>query len=251
VTTQTTLVGTPTLPRVNLLPPEIAEARTLRQLRVGAGGAVVLAFVAVGGLYMQAHSGVSGAQSALDAANAKTASLTAQQRQLQKQTSIKDTVASAQATLATALAPQVLWSHYLQDMSVALAGNYWFTTLTLASGSPATAAAAAAPTAPTPATDPSAIGSFSAQGKAVSHRDVSTLLASLAKERGLSHPLFTSSAEDATPIVGTQTRLVTFTVQASVDDTLKPQATSVAPAGSTTAGSAAGSAPTSTTPAGH
>jgi Tfp pilus assembly protein PilN len=244
VTTQTTtVVGTPTLPRVNLLPPEIGEARALRQLRVGAGGAVVLAVVAVGGLYMHAHSGVAGAQSALTAASAKTGQLTAQQRDLQKQTAIKDTVASAQATLATALAPQILWSHYLQDMSVALAGNYWFTALAFNSGVAATAAGAS------PISDSAAIGSFSAQGKAVSHRDVSTLLASLAKERGLSHPLFTSSAEDASTVTGTQTRLVTFSVQASVDDTLKPRA--VTPAATATT-PAAGATPTSTTtPAGH
>jgi Tfp pilus assembly protein PilN len=248
MTTQTTLVGTPTMPRVNLLPPEIAEARALRQLRLAAGGAVVLAVVGVGGLYVNAHSGVAGAQSALTAATAKTGQLTAQQRTLQQQTAIKDTVASAQATLASALAPQILWSHYLQDMSVALAGNYWFTTLTLSSGSAAGTAGAAA----SPVSDPSAIGAFSAQGKAVSHRDVSTLLASLAKERGLSHPLFTSSAEDASPVTGTQTRLVTFSVVASVDDTLKPQATTASTTASTTATPAAGTTPTSTTtPAGH
>ena len=240
MTTQTTtIVGTPTLPRVNLLPPEIAEARTLKQYRLGAGGAVVLAFVAVGGLYMNAHSGVAGAKSSLDAATQKTASLTSTQRSLQQQTSIKDTVASAQATLASALAPQILWSHYLQDMSVALAGNYWFTNLALNSGS---TAAAAAGTAASPVTDPSAIGTLTLQGKAVSHRDVATLLASLAKERGLSHPLFTSSVEDSDTVTGTTTRLVTFSVGANVDESLKPTATTPATPATPT---------TTTTPAGH
>jgi Tfp pilus assembly protein PilN len=197
---------------------------------------------------------VAGAKSALNASTAKTGQLTAQQSELQKQTSIKDTVASAQATLASALAPQILWSHYLQDMSVALAGNYWFTGLALSSGTGATGPAAAQVV--TPGADAAAIGTFTAQGKAVSHRDVSKLLASLETERGLSHPLFTSSAEDTTPITGTTTRLVTFSVQASVDDTLKPQAsasakTGGAAAGGTTAAPAAGSTPTSTTPAGH
>ncbi|BEP16047.1 hypothetical protein acdb102_43580 [Acidothermaceae bacterium B102] len=234
MTTQTTIVGTPTLPRVNLLPPEIAEARILKQYRVGAAGAVVLAFLAVGGLYMNAHSGVAGAQSALNASTAKTGQLTSQQRVLTQQTSIKDTVASAQATLATALSPEILWSHYLQDMSVALAGNYWFTSLALASGGGAAA---------TPLADGTAVGSVTIQGKAVTHNDVSALLGALANEKGLSHPVFTSSAEDSSPVSGTATRLVTFGVQVSVDDPQKPKvAATVAPTAAT---------PTTTTPAGH
>jgi Tfp pilus assembly protein PilN len=258
MTTQTTVVGTPMLPRVNLLPPEIAEARTLRQLRLGAGGAVVLAVVGVAGLYMHAHSGVAGAQASLHAATLKTGQLTTEQAGLKKQTQIKDTVASAQTTLATALAPQILWSHYLQDMSVALAGNYWFTTLTLNEGTGVAGATVAVGAAPG---DPVPIGNFTAQGKAVTHQDVSFLLRALGKERGISNPVFTSSAEDAQVVTGTHTRLVTFTVQAAVTDTLKPQATAItstptgapAAAGSTTAAApAAGSTPTSTTtPAGH
>jgi Tfp pilus assembly protein PilN len=247
MTTQTTVVGTPTLPRVNLLPPEIAEARTLQQFRLGAGGAVVLAFLAVGGLYVQAHGKVAGAQSALDASTAQTGRLTTQQTQLQGVTGIKNQVVSAQATLSSALAPQILWSHYLQDMSVALAGNYWFTNLALSSGGTA-ATSASANTAASPLSDGTAIGGVLITGKAVTHNDVAKLLAALAKEKGLSHPVFTSSAEDSSPLTGTTTRLVTFSVSASVDASGKP--TAVTPT-SATAVTGTGSSPTTTTPAGH
>jgi hypothetical protein len=56
--------------------------------------------------------------------------------------------------------------------------------------------------------------------------------------------VFTSSAEDAAPIGGTNVRLVTFSVSASVDASGKP--TAVTPLATAT-----GSTPTTTTPAGH
>ncbi|MDX6229029.1 MAG: type pilus assembly protein PilN [Frankiales bacterium] len=221
MTTQTTVVGTPTLPRVNLLPPEIAEARTLQQYRLGAAGAVVLAALAVGAVYYQGHGGVATAQSALDASTSKTAALNAQLSSLQNVTQVKNQVLSAKATLNSALSPQILWSHYLQDMSVSLAGNYWFTGMAMTSSA---GPAAGAATAASPLADPAAIGSITLTGSAVSHYDVADLLRALAKEKGLSDkPVVTSSAKAATAIAGNS--LVTFSVTESVDSNGRPSAT--------------------------
>jgi Tfp pilus assembly protein PilN len=242
MTTQTTIVGTPTLPRVNLLPPEIAEARALKQIRLAAGGMVVLAFVGVGGLYVHAHGAVAGAQTALDASTAKTSSLTKQQNELSSVTQVKNQVLTAQTTLSSALAPEILWSHYLQDMSVALAGNYWFTTMAMTT-SGAAAATSAAPVAASPLTDADAVGTLTIAGKAVTHNDVAQLLAALDKEKGLSHAAFTSSSEDSTPVTGTTVHLVTFGLTSDVDASGKP--TPVAPSTTST------TTPTTTTPAGN
>lgn len=219
MTTQTTVVGTPTLPRVNLLPPEIAEARTLQQYRIGAVGAVVLAAIGVGALYYHDHGGVASAQSALDAANTKTSSLNATLAtgSLQNVTKVKNAVASAQNTLATALAPQVIWSKYLQDMSVSLPVNAWFNTMVMTSG------AGAAP-AGTALADNSAVATISVTGTAVSHYDVADLLNSLAIEQGLSNaPVVTSSAKDTGG--NGLPPLVKFTVTETVDANGRPTAT--------------------------
>jgi len=77
------------------------------------------------------------------------------------------------------------------------------------------------------------------------------LLASLANEHGLSHPIFTSSAEDPAAVEGTKTHLVTYTVQASVDDSQKPAPLAAPAAATSTAGSSTAATPTTTTPAGH
>jgi Tfp pilus assembly protein PilN len=222
MTTQTTIVGTPTLPRVNLLPPEIAEARTLKQYRLGAAGAVVLTAVGVGVFYFQAHGGVATAQSSLDASNTKTAQLNAQlaTASYQNVTRVKNELQSAKDTLASALAPQVIWSKYLQDMSVSLVGNYWFATMVMtASGT----AAAAAPAATTPLGDGSAIGTIVLTGTAVSHNDVADLLRSLAKQQGLSaKPIVSSSAKDES--TSGLPPLVKFTVNQTVDSNGRPAA---------------------------
>jgi Tfp pilus assembly protein PilN len=222
MTTLTTVVGAPKLPRVNLLPPEIAEARTLKQYRFGAAGAVALTAFAVAAVYYNAHGGVAQAQTALDASNAKTAALNAQLNSYRGVTQVKNQVQVAQATLASALAPQVLWSHYLQDMSVSLAGNYWFTNMVMTTSAGGAAPAAAAAVAPLPLADPSPVGTITLQGTAISHYDVADLLRALAKEKGLSDkPIVASSIED-TSLTGGDHHLVKFSVTQTVDSTAKP-----------------------------
>jgi Tfp pilus assembly protein PilN len=236
MTTQTTVVGTPTLPRVNLLPPEIAEARTLKQYRFAAAGGVAATAVLVGVFYWHAHGGVATAQASLDASNAKTAALRTQLASYQSVTQIRSQVDSAKQTLATALAPQVLWSRYLQDMSVSLPGNYWFNTVVMTTGSGGTAPAAG--TTASPLSDPSPVGTLTLTGTAVSHYDVADLLRSLAKEQGMSSsPVVLSSAEDATPLVGNH-KMIKFSVSETIHSTLK--------SGAGTTGVATPTAPTAT-----
>jgi Tfp pilus assembly protein PilN len=233
MTTQTTVVGTPTLPRVNLLPPEIAEARTLKQYRLGAAGAVVLAAAGVAVFYVQAHGGVATAQSELDASNAKTAALRTQLATYQNVNQVKNQVQTAQATLASALAPQILWSKYLQDMSVSLVGNYWFTAMTMSAstGSAATAG---------PLADGSAIGSIVLNGTAISHYDVADLLRSLAKQEGLSSkPVVASSTKDGSSFGSAS--VVKFTVTQTVDSNGRPSATATATTPVASAGLGVGS----------
>ena len=126
MTTQT-LTGAPTLPRVNLLPPEIAEARRAKRVKAGLGSAVAIALLAVGGLYQSARGGVSSASDELASAQQENASLQHQLTDYQNVTAMKERVAAAQANLRLAMGPQVLWSHYLSDLSLILPGNVWLT----------------------------------------------------------------------------------------------------------------------------
>jgi Tfp pilus assembly protein PilN len=250
MTTQTTVVGTPVLPRVNLLPPEIAEARQLKQYRFAAAGGVAATAVLVGVFYWHAHGGVATAQSALDASNAKTAALKTQLASYQSVTQVRTEVESAKATLETALAPQVLWSRYLQDMSVSLVGNYWFGTMVMTTG--AAAPTAGSTTTVSPLADTKTVGTLTLTGTAVSHYDVATLLRSLGTEQGMSpSPVVLNSTEDQTALVGNH-KLIKFSVSETVDSTLKSGATTASTSAATGTGSSTATPTTSpTTAPGH
>jgi Tfp pilus assembly protein PilN len=201
VTTQVA-VGLSGLPRVNLLPAEIAEARRLRRIGAGLAASVLVACAGVGGLWMHEHAAVRSAQNALAQANARNVALQGQTSQYQNVTAVKAQLQNQQAMLSTALGNEVLWSHYLADLSEAMPGNVWFDQLQLQlnDGSAATTPTATTPPATTPgASTPTstAIGSVHLTGSALSHNDLATLLVALAGERGLANSYFTKSAEQS------------------------------------------------------
>lgn len=180
------LQTTATLPSVNLLPPEIAEQRRFRRMQVAMGSAVVVAIAAVAGGWMLAHGSVNDAQSQLDAANATKTDL---QHQIATYSNVKQVyadVAAHEAMLTTAMAGEIQWSHYLNDLSLKVPDNVWLTQIsaeTGAAGSPAAPAAQAK------------IGTVTFAGVALSHDDVATWLESLATENGYANPYFSNSTE--------------------------------------------------------
>ena len=69
LTSESALLGTAArLPRVNLLPPEIAAQRKARRIQAGLGVALASSVVLVGGLWFLASQSVSSAQEDLAAA---------------------------------------------------------------------------------------------------------------------------------------------------------------------------------------
>jgi Tfp pilus assembly protein PilN len=200
VTTQTVqTAGIATLPRVNLMPPEIAEALRFRRLQLAMGGAVLVAAVAVAGLYMHAKSGISGAQSQLTTAQGQQ---TALQTKLNGLASVKSTFAdvqSKQQLLQQAMGQEIRWSYMLNDLSFRIPSDVWLTSVqasedTVGVGDPTQAAAT---TTPVPGAVTTSLGSVVFSGIAFKHDDVATWLDALAKEKGFIQPTFTSSTEEA------------------------------------------------------
>jgi Tfp pilus assembly protein PilN len=198
VSTQTVqTAGVAAMPRVNLMPPEIAEAARFRQLQVVMGGAVVLSAVLVGGLYMHTKSGIADAQAQLTAAQAQQTSLHAKLTSL---SSVSETYASVQAkqtVLQQAMGSEIRWSYLLNDLSFRIPSNVWLTSISATETSDSSAASTAATTTLTPiAGAPVTVGTVAFSGVAFKHNDVATWLDSLAKEKGFADPAFSSSAED-------------------------------------------------------
>jgi Tfp pilus assembly protein PilN len=179
----------PSLPRVNLLPPEIAEAAKFRRFQFAMGAAVVAAIFAVGALDVHEHSGVRAAQQGLATAQAQHTALQTRLNSLASVQNVYDEVAAKQAMLAQAMGQQIDWSTYLADLSIKVPDNVWLNSMTATETSATTAGQATA----TPGS--TAIGSIQFGGVAFSHDNVATWLDVLGRERGFANAYFTNSSE--------------------------------------------------------
>jgi Tfp pilus assembly protein PilN len=185
--------GTAALPRVNLLPPEIAAKRAFRRVQLGMGAAVMASLAVVGGLYVSAAHGVSAAQSDLDAARSQQTSLQQSVHSYAGVTAIYAAADQAQAQLITAMGDEVQYSQVLTDLSLSIPSNVWLTNLSYTQ-TPPSAAAASATTTPGGAV-PAAFGTATFQGIAFSHDDVAAWLDAIGKLKAYANPFFSSSVE--------------------------------------------------------
>ena len=182
---------TPTLPRVNLLPPEILEAARFRRFQLAMVAAGIGAVAIVGGLYYNAHQGVAQAKSDLASAQATQSSLQSQKAGLQSVQDVYDQVAAKKAMLSQAMGPEIRWSYYLTDLSLKVPDHVWLTSVNATESVAGTPAPAATATTVAPA----GVGTVTFAGVAFSHDDVANWLDALAKERGYTNAYFTNSTK--------------------------------------------------------
>jgi Tfp pilus assembly protein PilN len=197
------------IPRVNLLPPEIAEATRFDQMKrimaasiIGVFGVVILAAVV-------ASFQVSAAQSQLADAQATGTSLQNQVSQFTDVPKVFAEVQSAQAQLSSAMGNEVRWSTYLGDLSLMIPRNVGLTSMSIRQdpGAPVTSALGA-----------TGIATVSFEGQASSSKNIATFLDSLAKQKGYIDPYFTN----ATKSIGADAKnVVTFTASVTVTDEAK------------------------------
>lgn len=200
-----------TLPRVNLLPPEIAQARRFRKVQAGLGAGVLAAVGVAAALFLLASAQVSEAQGELDAAQSRNATLQAKANAFAEVPLVYAQVEAAQAQLGQAMGQEVRWSYFLNDLSLRTPKKVWLTSMTVAQTSDSPVAAA--PAAPGGLMQPG-IGTVTFAGKGYVHNDVAAWLDALAKQKGLTQPYFTSSALEP---IGTEPS-VSFTSQATITE---------------------------------
>ena len=208
--------------RVNLVPPEFQEARRLRSFQVAVAGAAVAVVAVAGALYVQQSHQVEDAKADLATAQADGTRLQAEQTRLGDVNALYAKVDAAKAMLASAQAPQVLWSRYLQDVRVQLPERTWLTGLNLTEAAAPAATTAAAPSATAGTTAASAaaaapcgvIGSLGVSGSGYTHRDVADWLDRLAGLKAVTNPYLASSTE---ALVGKTLPTVTWSTTASLD----------------------------------
>ncbi|MBK5307254.1 MAG: PilN domain-containing protein [Frankiaceae bacterium] len=190
------------LPRVNLLPPEIAESARIRRIQVGLGGAVLAAVGVVALLYVGASSSVTKAQEEVDVAATRHATLQSETVKYRDVTAVYARAAAAQAMLTQAMGEEVRYSQFLNDLSLSVPDNVWIKNLTFTQAASPAAVGSAIP----------GIGTVTVSGVGFKHDDVAVWLESLASQKGYTNPYFTNSTE---ALLGTR-RTVNFTSTASL-----------------------------------
>ena len=200
-----------TLPRVNLLPPEIEEQRRFRKVQSGLAVGVLGAVGVVGALLLLSIMQANEAQDELDKSTARNVTLQAQANEFAEVPLVYAQVEAAQSQLSLAMGQEVRWSYFLNDLSLRTPNKVWLTTMTVAQ-TPAIAVAAATPVA-SPVMEPG-IGTVTFNGRGSAHNDVAAWLDALAKQKGLTQPYFTTSTLEP---IGSQ-RSVNFTSQATITE---------------------------------
>ena len=189
--------GLVALPKVNLLPPEIAEAARFRKVQAGLAGGVLAAVGVVALLYVGASSSLSEANTELAAAQATGTQLQAETAKYADVTAVYAQAAAAEAMLTQAMGEEVRYSQFLNDLSLTVPENVWVKNVTFAQ--------AAVPPA-LGSTEPG-IGTATFSGIGFKHDDVAVWLESLAKQQGYANPYFSNSTE---ALIGTR-KTVNFT----------------------------------------
>ncbi|HVN11223.1 MAG TPA: PilN domain-containing protein [Kineosporiaceae bacterium] len=167
------------VPRVNLLPPEIVEARSLGRLKKVLGGALVVVLASCAGAVAWAQSGVASAQAGLDAAQARTAILRTQQAKYAQVPRILALIDSAAAAREQAMRQDVLWYGFLSDLSMTTPKGVLLENLEMTMSSGTTTATAADPLTP------SGIGQVTFSGTAQHFPDVAAWLEAVGTVHGL------------------------------------------------------------------
>ena len=211
IATETRLLGmgTALLPRVNLLPPEIAEKAAFRKVQIGLGSAVLAAVGIVGLLFLSASSDLHSAQGDLDTASSRQRSVQVETTKYAAVTGVYAQAAAAQAMLSQAMGDEVRYSQLLNDLSLSVPAKVWIKNVTFAQATAALAAGAV------PAAAGSAlggIGTFTVSGVGFSHDDVAVWLESIASQKTYNNPLFSNSTE---ALLGTR-KVVNFSTTATV-----------------------------------
>ncbi|RJK96769.1 PilN domain-containing protein [Vallicoccus soli] len=254
------------LPRVDLLPPEVAEGQRFAQVRLGLVGGLVATAAVVGGLYAHATAQVGDAQAELDGVRAQTVALTAQKAEYAEVPLVLAQVDQGRAKLAAALGQEVRWSYQLNSLGNELPPSVWVdevsvsaaavpvaTTPTGTAGTTGTTGTGTTTTGTAPATGTAAAGAaalpgwtVTVTGKAERMEDVAAWLDVVAQRPGWSGATVSSAALEVEE--GRKTTTFTSTVQVGGEALSKRYALpgAAAPAASPAA-PATTSAPTTTT----
>jgi Tfp pilus assembly protein PilN len=194
----TTLLRTDALPRVNLVPPEIAESARFRSAQLVMGGAVAAVVVAVFGLWYLAGGEVSSAQDQVDQAQSQNSQLQAEAATYANVPTVYEAVDALKAQRAQAMSQEIRYSFLLKDLSLSMPAGVWLTNVTVTEQVDPTT------TPPTGAWGTPALGTVTFSGNTLTLPQVAGWLETLGRQRGYTDPYLTTATQTTTPVAGYQ-----------------------------------------------
>lgn len=178
------------MPRVNLLPPEIAAAAKLKRLKAVLGLTVLAVMALLVLAFLWVSGQVGGAEEELATAQATGNVLEAEVATYAEVPQVLLAVDTAQADLATAMTPEIRWSFYLNDLSLTIPRTTRLTDITAVNEAAAAQLTGTVTTAEgvvTPLGEMS-MGSMTFSGKSTDFDAVAVWLQSLARQEGYIEP---------------------------------------------------------------
>jgi Tfp pilus assembly protein PilN len=200
------------VPRVNLLQPEILESRRFSRVQHRLGAALVGVVVLAGLGTWWAQTQVNAAAADLQQTRDETAPLLAEQAKYNAVPAVIAQVEAAETTREQAMATDVLWYRYMNDVALATTPDVWLTAITATMDASSVTGQAATGAAGDPLAPPG-IGTLAISGGATDYDDVAGWLVALDKITGIKGSVLTAAAKDAS--VGT-TATVTFTTNSTI-----------------------------------
>ncbi len=189
------------IPRVNLLPVEIIEARQFRQTKITLACIVLGTLVVAAAGVFWAQMGVNAADEELATAESEIVRLQTEQTRYAAVPMVAAQLAAANAARTQAMGTDVLWYRYLNDVRDAQPTNVKLDSLTL------TVTAASAGVSADVLSVPG-IGTITTAGTAAEYSQVSAWLEALNKLNGTSSSTLTNASKAESP--DDPTKAVTF-----------------------------------------
>jgi len=179
--------------QINLLPPEIAQRRRVREvtLLIGAAGLVLMALLVV--VFLVQTARLAGERNHLQSVNRQNAQLQVRVNQLQTFALDQATLDNKKRLLVALTQNEVRWSVLLSDISIKIPSDVWLTSFTGSVQAPGNG--------PGAATRP--VGNISFVGSTFTHLDVAKWLSRLAEVREFSFPYLTLSAKSSSGTTST------------------------------------------------
>ena len=191
--------GWSTVPRVNLLPPEILAARRFRHLQLGLAAGLVAVAAVCGAATVWADGGVSSAQADLDATRADGVRLAQQQARYAEVPKALAELDTVRAVREEALGTDVAWYTFLSDLALQTPPDTSLVSVTISMTGRSTAAPSTVPLAP------SGLGSVRVTGQARRYVDVAAWLDAVNEVHGLAGSSFETAGIAATGSSGSDT----------------------------------------------